>query len=134
MSPSTPPTNCWINNDILNDQNSDVAIDCICLGTGRFLRSVLVPIMVEYMNQANAGDENKLKVGPVLIQPRGTSMIEYMNSKSTSDTSSTYEIDTVLSNGEIATSQVPISGIFSLSTPEGKHSLVEYLPRVMKQR
>ena len=131
MSPSTPPTNCWINNDILNDQNSDVAIDCICLGTGRFLRSVLVPIMVEYMNQANAGDENKLKVGPVLIQPRGTSMIEYMNSKNGANT---YEIDTVLSNGSIETSQVPVSGIFSLSTPEGKHSLVEYLPKIMKQR
>ena len=132
MSTSTNP-NFWVNNDILNEQNDDVVVDCICLGTGRFLRSVLVPIMVKCMNQGN-NDKEKPKVGPVLIQPRGTSMIEYMNSKSTSDTSSTYEIDSVLSNGEIATTQVPISGIFSLSTPEGKHSLVEYLPRVMKQR
>ena len=139
MSSSQPSPPCyWLDKSIVaNDDDAAAAaedvvdIDCICLGTGRFLRSVLVPIMVEYMNKNIPNNKNA--VGPVLIQPRGISMIEYMSNKESQQANS-YEIDTVLSNGTTETSQVPISAVFSLSSPQGKHSLVEYLPQIMKKR
>ena len=142
MSSSQPSPPCyWLDKSIIIDNGEgEVDIDCICLGTGRFLRSVLVPIMVEYMNaKNNSKNASKKAVGPVLIQPRGTSMIEYMSNKqqeqeenNNTTFSCCYEIDTVLSNGTTQTNQVPISAVFSLSSPQGKHSLVEYLPQIMK--
>jgi hypothetical protein len=51
--------------------------------------------------------------GPVLIQTRGTSFVEYMQQRS----SPTYEVDTVLTSGVVETQQVPCAAVFSLCDP-----------------
>lgn len=85
-------------------------LTALCLGTGRFLRSVLVPSLLG------------MNVG--LIQPRGRSMIDYMATRSQA---STYEVDTVLTDGSIATTQVPCHAVFTLGSPEGKDALQKSL-------
>lgn len=65
----------------------------ICLGTGRFLRSVLVPLFPE---------------PPVLIQTRGRTFVDHVV-----DNRSSYPVDTVLPDGSIQTEHFPIAGAFS---------------------
>ena len=85
----------------------------LCLGTGRFLRSVLVPTLV------GAG------LRPALIQTRGRSFLEMMANSS----SATYPVDTVLPSGETQTDQVPCFGAFSLGKPEDKSYVLDnFLP------
>ena len=110
------------------------SVRALCLGTGRFLRSVLVPTLVGMMNENEEASLSD-RVGPVLIQPRGTSMIQYMHNKTPKGTQAfaSYEVDTILPSGDTATTKVPCSAVFSLSSPEGKHSLVECLPQIMKR-
>lgn len=91
-------------------------IDCLCLGTGRFLRSVLVPALVE------AGFH------PALVQTRGRSMLEYMLERERP----TYEVDTVLTDGNISTEQILCWGAFSLGTSQDKQALLEELLPHMK--
>ena len=88
----------------------------LCLGTGRFLRSVLVPLL------------QRQRDGPALIQTRGTSFFEHMRMRMkerafsdndttatrTTTTTTTLEVDTMLSNGQIQTDDYPCSGAFSL--------------------
>jgi hypothetical protein len=96
-------------------------IDALCLGTGRFLRSVLVPALV------GAGYH------PAMIQPRGRSFLEFMQDKnngSSSSSSSSYEVDTVERSGAISTTQVPCYGAFSLGRSTDKHAFVECLPKM----
>jgi hypothetical protein len=104
-----------------NNTQSPIAL---CLGTGRFLRSVLVPSLV------GAGFE------VALIQTRGRSFLEYMllrinrnRSEDLNTTYNTYEVDTVLTSGAIETTEIPCHGAFSLGLPEDKHALVEVLPQ-----
>jgi hypothetical protein len=133
-SPSPLPassTPFWLAHNLLrnnDDANSSSKIDCICLGTGRFLRSVLVPALVL----------GAKKQPPVLIQPRGTSMADYMKTKEQQQKRGDgaaappeYEIDTVLPSGETETTTIPCSAVFSLATSQGKEALVEWLPRIM---
>jgi mannitol-1-phosphate/altronate dehydrogenase len=86
-------------------------IDCLCLGTGRFLRSVLVPALV------GAG------LHPALIQTRGRSMLEYMQNSD----EGVYEIDTVTPSGDVETTRIPIYGAFTLGSAEGKHHVLQEL-------
>jgi len=87
--------------------------NALCLGTGRFLRSVLVPTLV------GAG------LRPALIQTRGRGFLEMMNASQ----DNTYPVDTVLPSGEIQTDQVKCWGAFSLGRPEDKrHVLDHFLP------
>lgn len=75
----------------------------ICVGTGRFLRSVLVPLLPPPV---------------VLLQTRGQSFVEYMQERqrhsSTDPSTTTYEVDTVLPTGVIRTETVACAGAFSL--------------------
>jgi hypothetical protein len=100
--------------------------NALCLGTGRFLRSVLVPSLV------GAGFE------VALIQTRGRSFLEYMllrinrnrnRNEDVNTTYSTFEVDTVLTSGAIETTEIPCHGAFSLGQPDDKHALVEVLPQ-----
>ncbi|KAL3923926.1 MAG: hypothetical protein SGILL_001360 [Bacillariaceae sp.] len=105
-----PQPTHWLPNN--NDKNSDTGVDALCLGTGRFLRSVLVPSLV------GAGLQT------ALVQPRGRSFLEYMASRD----GETYPIDTVLEDGTIRTEEIPCCGAFSLGSEADKESLVEWLP------
>jgi hypothetical protein len=109
---STTTTTHWLWKD---DDASMQEINALCLGTGRFLRSVLVPAMM------GAGN-----IKPCLIQTRGRSFLEYMLKRSDVGT---YEVDTVLPSGDIDTQEIPCYGAFSLGGKEDKHALVEVLPK-----
>ncbi|CAJ1949101.1 unnamed protein product [Cylindrotheca closterium] len=89
--------------------------NALCLGTGRFLRSVLVPTLV------GAGYR------PALIQTRGRSFMEFMASSDSATT--TYPVDTVLPSGDIQTDSVACWGAFSLGTSEDKSYVLDnFLP------
>ena len=107
-SPSSTITTHWLASEALGE------IDALCLGTGRFLRSVLVPALV------GAG------LKPALIQTRGRSFLEYMQTRSGASRG-TYPVDTVLSSGEIDTQEIPCWGAFSLGKEDDKRALAETL-------
>jgi hypothetical protein len=106
--------------------NGDASeIDCLCLGTGRFLRSVLYPALVA----AN--------LKPALIQPRGRSFVDHMLHANKSNGQQeeccySYEIDTVLESGHVQTETVPCYGAFSLGNSDGKQALVQLLPKMQR--
>jgi hypothetical protein len=91
-------------------------IDCLCVGTGRFLRSVLVPALVG------------MSLKPALVQTRGRSFLEYMSERK----EGSYEVDTVLPSGDVETANVPCFGAFSLGTPDDKHDFVELVPKMKR--
>ena len=75
-------------------------VQAVCLGTGRFLRSVLVPPLTL---------SSSLGLSTIVIQPRGRSFIDYV-----AETKGSYEVDTVTESGATQTDQVKISGAFTL--------------------
>ena len=91
-------------------------VDCLCFGTGRFLRSVLMPALVQ------AGFH------PALIQTRGRTMLDYMSQRD----SPTYEVDTVLPSGKEQTAEVACYGAYSLGTDETKQAVYQELLPNMK--
>lgn len=90
-------------------------IDSICIGSGRFLRAVLAPALVA----AN--------LKPIIVQTRGTSFMKYCSSRKTDEDRLTYEVDTVLHNGEIKTDAIVCYGAGTLGTDEGKRDTLELL-------
>eukprot|EP00536_Pseudo-nitzschia_multiseries_P018300 jgi/Psemu1/70501/estExt_Genemark1.C_23640003 len=117
-------------------------VDSICIGSGRFLRAVLVPALVA------AGYH------PAIISPRNSrsfldSLLEQENdnendSDSDSDSGNengsgtgagagagvrppcwTYEVDTVQFDGSVETTTVPCWGAGLLGSPEGKRDVLE---------
>lgn len=112
---------------------SDPPPTAICFGTGRFLRSVLVPLLQNGKTtgkatttagtkneEACSNSSNGIISSPVFLQTRGSSFVEYMKSRqesslsSGSDCGNTYEVDTVLSTGTVETDLVACSAVFSL--------------------
>jgi len=103
--------------------SSTTAIDSLCIGSGRFLRSVLVPALVA----AN--------YRPAIIQTRGRTFLDYCCGKDTPTQiegegenefrSWTYEVDTVHFDGRIETINVPFWGAGTLGNPEGKKDILE---------
>jgi len=120
------------NNAILASSSSSSLsnVTALCFGTGRFLRSVLVPALIQAEHSV------------ALIQPRGTSMKEYLlqrqrerqSSGTTTSTSPfTYEVDTVQPDGSITTEEIPIAGCFSMGNPKGQEEfLLHALPKMTK--
>lgn len=86
-----------------------INISSLCLGTGRFLRSVLVPALLETC------DCNTI----VLIQPRGTSFVDYCYSRRLPLSESGcfyYEVDTIEHSGDVVTDEVgPIQDVMSMA-------------------
>ena len=109
---SSPSSHCWFP---YTDSNAIPNIQAICLGTGRFLRSVLVPAIVD--------------MNPVLIQPRGDSFWKYMQEK---DGNNLYEVDTVMPDGAVDTTAIPCYGGFSMGTAEGSQALEARFPEILK--
>jgi hypothetical protein len=95
-------------------------VDCLCLGTGRFLRAVLVPALV------GAGLRP-----PVLVQPRGRTFLDLLLANDDEDGSGggcgSYEVDTILPCGQVETAQVPVSGAFSLGRDNDRQAFIEWL-------
>jgi Mannitol-1-phosphate/altronate dehydrogenases len=90
-------------------------IDSLCIGSGRFLRAVLVPALVA----AN--------LKPAIVQTRGTSFMKYCSSRKSGEDQWTYEVDTVLHDGEIKTDVIVCYGAGTLGTEEGKKDTLELL-------
>eukprot|EP00443_Scrippsiella_acuminata_P000994 CAMPEP_0115296934 /NCGR_PEP_ID=MMETSP0270-20121206/67491_1 /TAXON_ID=71861 /ORGANISM="Scrippsiella trochoidea, Strain CCMP3099" /LENGTH=951 /DNA_ID=CAMNT_0002714581 /DNA_START=86 /DNA_END=2941 /DNA_ORIENTATION=- len=91
----------------------------VCLGTGRFLRAVLVPALVELGGEV------------VLAQTRGTSFGAYMQGRKDSRT---YEVDTVLQDGKVLTSRVPVAACGSLGVPAGRAAFMALPAKLPKLR
>jgi mannitol-1-phosphate/altronate dehydrogenase len=70
----------------------------VCFGSGRFLRSVLVPALQESP--------------PVIVQTRGRSFLDHCNGGET--TGQSYQVDTVRYDGSIQTDSFRVGGVFSL--------------------
>jgi len=98
-------------------------VNCLCIGTGRFLRSVLVPPLV-------ASKVCK----PAIIQTRGTNFIDFMaDTDSNPAMGPEYPIDTVLQSGETETVYVKCFGAFSWGTDTHKQAVQEELLSKMKR-
>lgn len=95
-----------------SDCGNDVYIDCLCVGTGRFLRSVLVPAL------------SAIGMKTALVQTRGRSFLEFM---ATNSSSSSYPVDTVHFDGSIQTDFIPCVGAFSLGRAADKQAFYETL-------
>lgn len=97
-------------------QQRDHGVDALCLGTGRFLRSVLVPSLV------GAG------MRPALIQPRGRSFLEYMMAnEGETEGGCHYPVDTVERDGSVTTEHIPCWGAFSMGSNDDKTALFDWL-------
>jgi hypothetical protein len=95
---------------------------CMCLGTGRFLRSVWGPMVGAATDTA-----------PVFLQTRGTSFIQYMMDREASPTNkSSYEVDVVLSDGTVRTEYVPCRAVFSLG--HDRASIEQYMWPLFRSR
>jgi hypothetical protein len=121
LPPPPPPSSSSVDAATANAGGVDV-VDALCVGTGRFLRSVLVPALV------GAG------FYPALVQTRGRSFLEYMNATATTDADGRYcyEVDTVLEDGLIRTDNIPCYGAFSLGQSKEKEAFVEWLQTLHK--
>ena len=94
---------------------TDARPTALCLGTGRFLRSVLVPLLQRPQKTTTTTTTTTATTmsttfdGPALIQTRGTSFVDAIQ-----ETGGTFEVDTVLPNGTVETDVFDCHGAFSL--------------------
>ena len=88
----------------------------VCIGTGRFLRAVLVPVLRD------------VGCDIILAQPRGTSFTAYMADRIASGGYATYETDTVLQDGTVHHAIHAIAACGSLALPDGREAFME-LPK-----
>lgn len=83
-------------------------VTAVCVGTGRFLRAVLAPALVELGGEV------------VLAQTRGTGFSGYLSGRP----DRTYEVDTVLQDGKVLTSRVPVAAAGSLGSSRGREAFM----------
>lgn len=100
-------------------------VDCLCIGSGRFLRSVLVPAL-------NAAGHK-----PAVIQTRGRSFLDYCAagadaSGANSGAPLKYEVDVVEYDGTVATQIVDCCGAGTLGTEEGRDEVMELLDQMKR--
>jgi hypothetical protein len=107
---SAPSSTHWL--APTTDNNNSYEIDCLCVGTGRFLRSVLIPPLVATQ-----------ECHPALIQTRGTNFLEFMALQK----DPTYPLDTVLYSGSTETVFVKCFGAFSFGTLAHKDAVYQEL-------
>lgn len=86
----------------------------VCIGTGRFLRAVLVPTLAEIGAEV------------VLAQTRGVSFGKYMEGRP----DRTYEVETVLPDGEVLVCKYAVAAAGSLGTAEGRSAFMR-LPALL---
>ena len=112
----------WLHPDVQGSTSDETwqAVDSLCIGTGRFLRAVLVPILTRN------GSVNST----VLVQPRGRSFLDHFLSQNRSS----YEIDTVLRDGSLESSEIPVAGVFSWCDDNTTAAFYECLPHLANLR
>eukprot|EP00927_Polykrikos_kofoidii_P053507 TRINITY_DN4811_c0_g1_i1.p1 TRINITY_DN4811_c0_g1~~TRINITY_DN4811_c0_g1_i1.p1 ORF type:complete len:965 (+),score=116.25 TRINITY_DN4811_c0_g1_i1:51-2897(+) len=86
----------------------------VCIGTGRFLRAVLVPALIETGSEV------------IMAQTRGTSFCEYLKGRQ----DRTFEVDTVQPDGTILTACFPVAAAGSLGIAEGRSAFMQ-LPKLL---
>ena len=91
-------------------------VAAVCIGTGRFLRAVLVPSLAEIGCEV------------VLAQTRGRSFQEHMAKRLPGRS---YEVDTVLQDGRVLTHSYPVAAVGSLGDAAGRAAFME-LPKRMR--
>lgn len=103
-------------------------INSICIGSGRFLRSVLVPALLE----------NGLK--PIIVQTRGRTFMDYLGRTSVKYSDDLkmipyweYEVDTVEWDGTITTQHIPCYGAGTLGTSKEKEEIMNLLNNISDQ-
>lgn len=92
-------------------------VSSVCIGTGRFLRTVLVPALVELGGEV------------VIAQTRGKSFGQYLMGRP----DRTYEVDTVLRDGVVLTACYPVAASGTLGEPDGREAFMRLpaqLPRL----
>ena len=90
-------------------------IDSLCIGSGRFLRSVLVPALVQ------------AKYHPIIVQTRGRSFLDFLLQQHSSKQQWTYQVDTVHYDGTVETSEIPFWGAGTLGSSQGKQEILDLL-------
>ena len=92
-------------------------IDSICIGSGRFLRSVLIPAL------NNAG------LKPAIFQTRGKTFLEYCRDRYNNNEKGllSYEVDTVEYDGTTKTENVTFYAVGTLGSKEGKDAAMNLL-------
>ena len=93
-------------------------IDSICLGSGRFLRSVLVPFL---------SSNSKVAV----FQTRGRTFLDSFKHE-TAPSKLCYPVDTIQFDGNTTTSNINISAAGTLGTQDGKSQLTARIVSNMK--
>ena len=107
----------WLSTD-------EAPIVSVCFGTGRFLRSVLVPLLQQPSQRP-----------PVLIQTRSFTFLEFLRKTASSDDADgstvlsfkKYPVETVNYDGTITTDSYEVSGAFSLGTDESRQAVSSIL-------
>ena len=94
----------------------------VCIGTGRFLRAVLVPALHE------------LGCDVILAQTRGQSFGQYMQKRLDEGAGPKYELDTVLHDGSTLTTLHPITACGSLGAAEGRAAFMALPAKLKKLR
>ena len=97
-------------------------IDALCLGSGRFLRSVLVPFLSAHCKQA-------------IFQTRGRTFVDSFQSECGDGVvdgkgvaaSLQYEVDTKQFDGSVSTDKIEVYAAGTLGTPAGKSHLMDDL-------
>ena len=124
-------------------------VKSLCIGTGRFLRSVLVPMMLKHEGEecgedtnSNMGMRSSPSFSVVLIQPRGRSFVEFMHKhqqeqqqSGNHNVANCYPVDTVLPTSTTTTTSEeksqesiqtdfvgPIAAVFSWGQEEDRQA------------
>ncbi|EQC37806.1 hypothetical protein SDRG_04830 [Saprolegnia diclina VS20] len=84
------------------------SVTAVCLGAGRFLRSLLVPAL------------RQLGHGVVVAQPRGHDFVDACLAAG-----STYEMDVIERDGHTTTHTVELAGVGTVGTPDGRAAFLE---------
>jgi mannitol-1-phosphate/altronate dehydrogenase len=100
--------------------SSGQEINAICIGSGRFLRSVLVPLLASHAK-------------PCVFQTRGRTFLDFFSDDDDDDNNKTpkslltYPVDTVEFDGTTTTSEIEIYAAGTLGTTDGRSQLMDYL-------
>ena len=104
------------------DEGAFVRCSAVCIGTGCFLRAVLVPALHE------------LGCDVILAQTRGQSFGQYMQKRLDEGAGTKYELDTVLHDGSTLTTLYPITACGSLGVAEGRAAFMALPAKLKKLR